>query len=219
MNLGAMITAFRREVDDTAPPYLWSDAELMDHANEAEREACRRARLLMDSSTAAVCQIAVSNGTATYALDSRVIFIRRARLASETDPLVQMSYRDLDEQRYGWEDDTGTPTGYVLDWETGKLRFDYTPDADNTLNMTVIRDPLVEMNDVEDSPEINERYHRSLIHWMKYRAYTSDDDEKRDDAKAARALAWFEQEFGQKSAAIDEVFMSRTSFTDMDGQY
>jgi hypothetical protein len=50
MNLKELRLAAREDLDDTAKPYLWSDAFLNNGANEAENEAARRARLIVDSS-------------------------------------------------------------------------------------------------------------------------------------------------------------------------
>ena len=116
MNLGALIALFRQEADDQAVPYLWSDAEATDYANDAQNEACRRARLIVDSTTAAVCQIAVAANNPVLTLDPRVLFVRRAKLASRSIPLVRRHLADMDLEAPGWEAINGSVDSYIPDW-------------------------------------------------------------------------------------------------------
>jgi phosphorylcholine metabolism protein LicD len=84
--------------------------------------------------------------------------------------------------------------------------------------MIVVRSPLVEMNDETDSPEIAPRFHRSLRYWMMYRAYSKQDSQANDPKKAMESLAMFEQEFGQKSSAINETWIEREQM-EFDGTF
>jgi hypothetical protein len=209
MKLGKIVELWRLAVDDTVQPYLWSDSEAIAYAVDAENEACRRARLLIDSSTSEICQLAVTAGDVSKTLDPRVIFIRRAIESGKTMPLARYNMRDLDECRLGWESNTGTIDGLVTDWETGKVRLYRIPTANTVINMTVVRLPLTDMNDLEDTPEINARFHEGLINWMIYRAYMKPDKETYDATRANTALEIFEGEFGRKSGAEEEEWISR----------
>jgi hypothetical protein len=207
MNLCELIKAAREESDDVAKPYLWSDAEWTRYANEAENEACRRARLITDSRTPEVAEVEVTAGEAAYDLDERVLFVRRVKPDSRSQPLGKVSYKALDSGVPGWEDETGDPRGYITDQDTGVLRLYPSPTAADTLKLTVIRMPLNCMKDSNDAPEIASRFHHSLIYWMLHRAYSKQDAETKNEQKAANNLALFEQEFGKKSGAIDETWI------------
>lgn len=207
MKVSELITVFRREADDTAQPYLWSDPELIEFAADAEYEACRRARLITDQTTTAICQIAVTAGNPSLTLDSRVLFVRRAKIDGQDQPLRSVDYRDLDEQVPGWEDLEGTPRAFVRNLETGKIRLYRSPDADCTLRLRVVRLPIQRLTTKEQTPEIHERFHRSLVQWMLFRAFSKKDTQTQDDQRAATALALFEQEFGQRSSAIEETWL------------
>lgn len=209
MKLGKLVELFRLAVDDTVVPYLWSDQEVIAYAVDAENEACRRARLLIDSSTAAICQHAIGIADTSITLDPRIIFVKRAIVAGQTKPLSRLNMRDLDENYPGWESHTGRIEGMVTDWETGKLRLYRVPTAIATINMTVVRLPLIEMNDFEDTPEVNARAHEGLINWMAYRAFMKPDKETYDGQRASVALGRFESEFGTKSSIEDEEWISR----------
>ena len=221
MNLGALIALFRQEADDQSVPYLWSDAEATDYANDAQNEACRRARLIVDSSTAAVFQLAVGSGNPVLTLDSRVLFVRRAKLASRSAPLVRRHLTDMDIEAPGWEAQTGIVDAYLPDWQTGALRLYRIPAATDTLNLTVVRLPLADMANLTiDTPEIHTRLHRSLRFWMLWRAFSKQDADTADPKRAATNLAQFEAEFGSKSAAIEEEWIrAQQAYDGYDGTF
>lgn len=217
MKRGKLRELSRELLGDTKLPYLWSDIELNAHINEAEAEACRRARLLVDSSTAAICTITVTIDTAEFALDPRVVMVRRAKLASQTTPLVKKTMASLDEEAPGWQDDVASTPGYCY-FDAGSTNIGIYPKADtaDTMKLTVVRVPLAEMNDDEDIPEIPERYHYSLLHWVLHRAYLKRDAETRDDKASLEALALFEAEFGKRRSAEVERFEMEHEGYDMD---
>lgn len=209
MQLLDLITLFRNEVDDTTQPYLWSDAEAIEFANDAQLEAARRGRLLVDSTTLAVTRLAVTAGSALLALDPRVLFVRRVRCAGSL-PLRRMNMQDMEAYDPYWQDAApGMPRVFVPDYETGKLLLWPTPASGATLQLTVVRDPLKDMEDDAESPEIAPRYHRSLRFWMMARAYAKQDSQANDPKKELASMALFEQEFGKKSSAIDETWITR----------
>ena len=204
MNLGELKSAFRSAVMDMVKPYLWSEDEVTEYAAEAEMEACRRAHLIVDS-TSDLASATVSAGDPAVPYDGRIIRVRRARLASQSRPLTILVQRALDESVPGWESAAAsTPRVLIPDWETGSYRLYPPPVLDDTLLMSVVREPLNELAADDDTPEINRRYHRSLINWMRFRAYSKPDPDTANPGLAKEALALFEGEFGEKSRAIDE---------------
>lgn len=220
MDRSAIIAKARARSTDSVVPYFVSDAQFGDFANEAEREACRRARLIVDSTTPEICQLALTADTQTYALDPRIIFIRRVRVLTVPRPLARVSYKDLDQRGADWEDETGEPCAFVPDMGTAIFRPYPTPSADYTAKLTVVRLPLADMAVDSDTPEINPRFHDSLIYWMLFRFYSLDDSELNDPKMAEENLALFEQEFGKKSTAIDEEWIStQHGFTEDEGVY
>lgn len=220
MNLETLKTTLRRRLDDLQAPYLWSDEDLTEFANDAEREACRRSRLISDSTTAEIVSISLTAGASTYDLDQRILFIKRVKVSGISTPLRRASFKDLDRGIPGWEDETGDPQAYVPDMDEDKLRVYPIPTAAATATLTVIRLPLDDMVNDSDTPEIKPRYHDSLIYWMEYRAYSKHDAETQDRKKAETALEMFEREFGKKSSAIDEAWIAREhGYTEDEGVY
>lgn len=218
MKAGAIEDLWRVEVDDAVEPFLWSHEDALEYLNDGHNEACRRIRALIDSSTTAICQLAVPvGGLAT--LDPRVIFVRKVRFSGRT-PLRRMNMQDMERFDPMWQESSQVtyPEAFIPDFESGKLQF-WPPNSGSlTALLTVVRDPLAEMTKRDDTPEINPRYHRSLRHWMSHRGYLKPDKETYDPKKAAEALALFELEFGKKSSAIDEQWIEREQF-EGDGTY
>ena len=220
MNLRQLIDTARLRAGDDASGYLWSDEEWTEFANDAENQACRRARLIVDSTTTEITEIALSVGTATYDLDQRVIFIRRAKLDGRSTPLRPASFKDLDECRPDWQDETGEPECYVVDMDTDTFRPYPTPSVAGTVNLTVVRTPLEPMAADEAEPEIKPRYHLSLVDWMLYRAYSKKDSERFDAKKAKDHFDDFEREFGRPSTAVEELWINQQhGFTPDEGVY
>ncbi|MFA7290896.1 MAG: DUF6682 family protein [Rhodocyclaceae bacterium] len=207
MTLDQLVAAFRRDIKDTKKPYLVSADDAMRYANQAQREAARRARLLVDS-TSDLCQVAVTAGEAVVDIDPCIISIRRARLQSASRPLLKAVVRDMDDHYAGWDSSSNTSTPYVVvvDYATDQLYLYPTPSTSDTLLLTVTREPLEDMEADSSTPEIAPRYHEALIAWMKYRAYTADDSDLYSEAQAARANAAFEAEFGPPTSAVNERF-------------
>jgi len=214
MGLRELLELVRNELDDAAGKKLWSDEELIEYAVDAENEASIRARLIIDSSTTAVCNIAVTANNPVLPLDNRVVFIRRAKLSLDDTKLGRAQMRDLDQAVVGWETETGTPSHFVTDYETGKIRLYPIPVVNDTLKMTVIRMPLVDMKAIDDTPEINARYHRNLRYWIMHRAYMKQDTETKDEKKAKENYDLFESIFGKRSSAVDEEWIAREQMGD-----
>jgi hypothetical protein len=223
MTLRDLITAARIALRDTTGS---TDADFMlttemarIYFTEAEQEACRRARLLVDSATAEICSIAVTAGQPLYALDSRVLKVRRVKWSAADRPLRRISWKDLDNDSPGWESHAGTVAGYVGDYQKRKIRLYRTPDVTGTLALTVIRLPLVGLQSLTDTPEIDAHLHIKLVPWVVYRARSIEDTELYDPRKAAVALGEFETEFGPASTALQEAFDETQPYDEYTGDW
>lgn len=95
----------------TSSDYGWTDAFLLRQINHAQREACSRRRLITDSDTPAICQVALTSGTALYSLDSRVVMFDRALYGG--DILEKTSKQRMDVLKAAWRVDTGSPTKFI----------------------------------------------------------------------------------------------------------
>lgn len=208
MNLGEILTEYRRQTKDNVKPYLIDDTAATIAFNEAQREACRRARLIVDSTTQGVAQVSVSAGNPIVNISDKIISIRRARLQSRSCPLTKRLVRTMDELAPGWDTSTNTsqPSQLVVDYQTDAVYLYPTPSDDDILLMTVTRDALYDVDADDDEPEINSRYLMPCIEWMKFRCYSNEDTDLYDERKASIALSRFEAEFGPAIGATNERF-------------
>ena len=73
MLLNDLLTEASRRLDDVNPPYRWDDSTLVLYINEAEREACRRADLIVDKTTDLYCRIPLIAGHSRYTTNAKVL--------------------------------------------------------------------------------------------------------------------------------------------------
>lgn len=218
MTLGQLLDLFRDQAHDykgaigsNGSDALVSDALLKLYANEAQDEACRRGELLRDASSA-MCTVSFSAGDTTVDLDARIVRIIRARVDGHFASVVDLDR--MDETFQNWDQDTARsrPTHLVEGVTTGKLSLWPVPKDDGEIKLVVQRLPLAAMSNLsEDSPEIRRELHPSLVDWMLFRAYSREDTEIYNDAKAQLALRRFEAEFGEKKSGRNEAWMRGSS--------
>ncbi len=205
MFLNDIIISAQNQADEVIdkPDLLWSLAEWTGYANDAENEACKRANLIIDSSSA-MTSITVLSGIATYTINELILIIRRAKMTSGTEPLVKTSRRVLDASYPNWEADTGAVRSWLPD-ESNKITLYRKPSSAGVLSLMVSRLPLTPMllvNKLTDAPEIDVQYHEGLTDWMLHRAYSKQDSETLDKGKAKEHLARFEARFGARPSAV-----------------
>jgi hypothetical protein len=194
MTLSDLISAFRARADDATEPFLWSDDEVTLYLNEAVAEAAQRARLIQDSTTADVTQIAVTTTDVDYPLHPAILTVEYVKLASQPKPLTRTTAEDLDLEYSDWRSMTGQPRYFVED--NGRIHLvPQSPMAD-TLLLTVFRLPIADMATDTDMPEIHAKYHYRLLDWALRCAYLKQDSETLDKAKAGEYQGLFEASFG-----------------------
>jgi hypothetical protein len=189
MTRAELIAAFRLLADDTTPDYLWSDPEIEVYLAEAEAEAAIRARLLIDSTTAAYCSVAVVAGTASYALHANVLDVVDCALDGKL--LARTSREDLNQVSSSWPETTGTPTSFFT--EGGKLVLYPNPAAVGVLSLVVVRLPVRPMG---VSPEIPASVHFKLLDWALKLAYSKRDTDTESQVLAEGYAARFADSFG-----------------------
>jgi hypothetical protein len=202
MTLAQLIAQFRASANDAVAPFLFSDAAVTGWLNEAQDEACVRSLLIPDWSTTAVCSIAVTAGTSTYAAHASIINITRAAFTPTDGDEVLLHQTDaftLDRTRSHWRTDTDEPRDFIH--TDTKIRLGCIPEANGTLALEVNRLPLVAMTASTDTPEISARHHRNLIPWALYRAFSVPDSETLDPNRAMLAEREFTKMFGLRPDA------------------
>ncbi len=186
--------------DNSVGDKLWSQAEILEYAQDAENEVCERAELLVDN-TSALTSITVNTSTGTYGLAVTIVDIKSARMSGGTYPLMRTSESVLDMSFANWRSQIGIPRSYAKT-PTNNIVIHPIPDTADTILMTVSRLPNVPMT-VNGSPEVDARYHEGLILWILHRAYMKNDSETLNVDKAKDYKKKFEEYFGLKKILRD----------------
>lgn len=206
MTLEQLITLYRADSKDEELPYFCSDELLGLYASEAQDEACRRGQLIRDS-VSAICSISFAAGATNIPLSKKIVSVLRAHIDGHVAHVV--SVQEMDAIFPSWEADaTQTkPTHLVAGASNGVLMLWPKPEQSGAVSLTVLRLPIAQLADPDNSPEIREETHVGLVNWMLYRAYSRQDADLYDERKAATALARFESEFGSKASGRNEQWV------------
>jgi hypothetical protein len=213
-------------LDDKVVPYNWSDIELLKYCNRAEKQACRRAYLIIDSTTPTdgtsgtsgnpICQLTIVPNIALYNLSPLVLQVERVKLDSMAYPLRARTRDELDACTFQWglasgtSGTAGTAGGDPVcfpEWfvhEVGKeLILARTPTINDTVRLIVSRLPLVDFT-FGTSPEVEEHHHDGLPLWAAHLAFQKPDSDTQDIALAASYDKAFTERFGPMPDAYME---------------
>ena len=204
MTLSELRQLVREMVSDVRSPPMVSDFRIRFWLNEAQREACLRARLLRENNASSRSTITTVADTAEYALDDTVQVVQRAWLSGENDPPLAIQ-RDWasDELWPSWRTETGRPRAIIPDITSGSITIAPVPDAVYTIGLQLWRLPTTDeelLNDT-DSPVIKAQHHPDLVHWVCYRIRNSRDLEIYEPDDALYELGQFEAKFGPRPSA------------------
>lgn len=204
MDLTALIAQFRLDSDDAVAPYLASDESVTSWLNEAEHEACIRARLIHDVSTVAVCSIAVTAPTSVYATHASIIEITRAAFTptggSDEYELYLTDRVEQDRTHPGWRTYVDVPLQAIQTDTT--LQLGCIPSTNGTIALEAYRLPLVNIEDsTTESPSINAIHHRHLVQWAVHKHFARPDADIHDPTRSDRALMEFTRVFGLRPDA------------------
>lgn len=213
LTLADIIRRSRSRLDDLKKPYLWSDTEILDYINDAMRDACIRASLVVqDDISLPFKQNADLTWKAKYNLPSGILDVQSVRLNSQpTYTLVRTSIRRQEQLNGGRPTATGGPWAYALDkTQSGTgvdagimvraITFLGTPIEADTALIDVGRLPVLLEHD-DDVPEIDEIWHPDLVFGVTELAYLKRDADTFDPKKSARDGAIFEAKFGPRLPA------------------
>lgn len=206
MNLRDLIDQYRSRTGDTEKPYLWSDQDITGFYNEAQVEACVRARLIFDADSRFL-SIPLRANTGEYEinpsiLQNGIVDVYVDGYAGTTCPGFMLRGTDqsaLDRERwFHYRSQTGRPIYFMQDGHT--LRLAPIPNNTGTLRMAVYRVPACEekLEDDDDEPVISNQLHLRLVDWALYLGYSVNDAEKVNPEKAALAEARFDASFGKR---------------------
>lgn len=185
MDSTALLARFRLDTNDLNTPYLWSDAEVYSYIDEAQKMFCRLQGGIADATTASITTLSVTAGDVWASISPKILKLRFAQRGDQRDVRI-LNFEDIQSGRDGLRLDLapGPLQCIVVGMERDKLRFLPIPVANDTLQLTVYRLPLNDINANGQALEIDEIHHVSLLDWVKARAYQKQDSDTFDRGKA-----------------------------------
>lgn len=206
-----LIDRARIELDDTAAQPRWSDEFFLRAFNEAEHEACFRARIITDDVTPDTSRVLLVADQGEYILDQRVFDIKSIRLLTDGGELHHTNLDRLLVRSPLWRTHTALkPREFMVEsLPSRQIRITLYPkpieqDTMDSLVIVAYRYPLEPIQVLSQVPEIDPFYHLKLVEWACYRAYMERDPDRYDPVKAADRLASYEATFGIRETAIVE---------------
>lgn len=189
MNTTELLGIFRAEVFDLELPYLWSDELVYTYIDDAQKWFCRLTYGIEDARSFQV-KIVGDSATVWYDLDPMILKLRDAYDSVTGDPIDLIAAEKLHENGVKFDGSVGPVKALITGLEKNVLRAYPIPNIASTVDLYTFRLPYTVGKG--DNFEIDEQHHLNLLMWVKYRAYSVQDGEARDDKKAAQNKADFE---------------------------
>lgn len=184
MNTTELLARWRRAVQDTEKPYLWSDEEVFGYMDVAQRKFCIETNGIADFSSP-LTELPLYADVPCSAISPLILKVRSATLDGR--PLNVVNHEALVERGCTVPARRGRVTSMVLGLEEGKVYWYETPATDGCVKLSIYRLPSETITDVGDQAlEIPEAHHLSLLHWMSREAYLKHDADTYDPNAAER---------------------------------
>jgi len=197
--LSASVTRWRGVLDDLTEPYLWSNEELTVIADRIQKDLCSEMPIIIDRTTAAVCQVTVTASTQAVTIDPRIVRILSARITGETSPLGVRSSNWMDSMYGDWANKTEEDTPTILVHEgygIGQAGLYPLPEDTTTMDLVVVRRPLVTLVYATHNTLAMEidRYEHLIDNGIYSYAYLKQDTDTFDPQRAERHRILWEGE-------------------------
>jgi hypothetical protein len=198
------ITLCRNDyTDDSITTQLWDDASMVRKYDAAHKQACNRANLIFDDSTAAICEITLVNGQASYSLHNRITVIEN--MLFDGDLITHIFKENMQTLNPTWRTDTGMTGNPVYAVISGRsIRFSPVPDATDAgkkVYLEVYRLPKTDITLTTQGFEIPEENQRDLLYWVLHECYKKQDADAFNQETSNYWLARFNQIFGEPVSA------------------
>lgn len=200
MTLDDLEALSRQLLQDDKDRPLVSQAQLRFWINEAQKEACLRAKLLYETGTIAMLAGTNSLDLTPATLGKDYFLFDRFYWVEGGYPLMRSQMESLDYSINGWQLKTGNPAAYLSDMLPRRTRIYPTPQEAYTIEYRGYRYPVT-LNHGHEVPEVDSQHHENLTHWLRYRAYSLPDVDLYDAGMSQLALSEFENAFGHRPDA------------------
>jgi hypothetical protein len=198
--------------DDESQLLRWTNEELTSYINESINQVYRRILPVQKNET--TFDITLIAATHTYSFDPRIIRIIGVKLVTAKKQLRLLDTQEIWDLSNTWDTIAGTPTDFIIDYETESLRFFPIPVAADTATLFVNRFPLTTftwLTDQATSPELRQEYQIPMLYYAAALSYQKDEANSLDPEKEGKFLQLFDREFPFTSA-YSEIRKRRTAY-------
>ncbi len=199
MKPSEIVSLFRKEMADEATPPLWSDEEIVNYLDDAQKMFCRETGGLPDS-TSSITTVDLAIGDVTFDVDVRILKIRSGYRVSDGRRISIVNYEEMESKGMRFDGQQAPVYAIIIGMDEVQARPYPIPSVAETLQLVIDRMPLedITMQNVQSvSLEVNPRHHRHLMMWMKKLGYEKQDSETFNKTKSVefekKFLAYCEQ--------------------------
>lgn len=223
---------FRSEVDDLEggaqeDDYLWSDDEIYEYMDLAQRKFVRKTEILRktypfnqtddDGVELTALTFTASGATGFLDLHPKVIRVLSARMqnSSHSEPLDIVDFQRLNagfyDDDYGWlftrdwQARTGPARYIITNMQEDMVRLVPIPTEDDVVELMVKHMPLyrVECGSTLEVTEMEDQL--IMLHYMKHRAFLKQDADVYDKELSREFLAYFNAETDERRREIGRL--------------
>lgn len=187
MNNSELIAIFRDESGDVEQPYVWSDALLHTYVNDAQKQFCRLTYGIEDGRSFV---LNIQPNMIWYEIDPLITKLRDAINPATGRSVPMIAVEKMAENSLAFDNTVGPLKALITGIEKNYVRALPTPSVASVVELRTFRLPF-DMT-VGGSFEIDDQHVLNLLYWVKYRAYSIQDPDARDEKKAALCKAEFE---------------------------
>ena len=222
--------------------YLWSNTRLISYINEACRKFAREALVIRDATTPQCCAVQTIPFEKEYALDPSVVAVISAKMDGDQADLARgghspfQTYRTPDSYFFNPSQLSIVPPGKILAFGTDEgvtqddngsmsvVTLRAFPPPDNTvgtngfpnagiMRLRVVREPLNDLCNPLDVPELPRDHHLNMLDWAAYLALRIVDHDIGDPERAEE----FKQNFELNVALAKKEAMRKMFSTSLWG--
>lgn len=201
--------------------YLWSNTRLINYINEAQRKFARESLCIRDNTTPQCCILQTVPFQCEYSLDPSVVAVVSAKMDGDQADLRRgghapfQTYHTPDPLYFDPSQLSYVPPGKILAFSTdeGVVQDDNGsmsvvvlrafPPPDNAVNslgrpnagimrLRVVREPLNDLSNPLDVPEVPRDHHMSVLNWAASLALSITDHDLGDPEAAKMRAMQFE---------------------------
>ncbi len=191
MDSTALKDRSRLDLADTEEPFLWSDEELYDYSDDAQKMFTRLTGGLPDASSALATVLSFSATSDWVATHPSILKVRQAYRPDTGNKIDVVNYEDLGNLGIRLDGRKGEPKVLIIGMEENRAKLYPAPETSGTIQLLVDRMPLKDITDGDQKLEVADKHSNGLRMWIKARAYMKQDAETYDKRQADDCEAQF----------------------------